>query len=300
MGKSHGEHSSACDPFLFRGFFDSNRGLAITPVSLERTDTGGTSWTTLISKNAEKSFHALVFTTPRRGFVVGLQKKNDGYAPMILRSEDGGENWQECAIDVATFGTDIKPRLQSVSFCDPQIGWAAGSDLILHTDNGGRTWEGQRIGHNEGLFGVACLSADRAVAVGQEGLILQTRDGGKSWYKQASGKKDNFLRVRFVGNEGWILGGIAGNGILLRTLDGGASWQPQELNLSGPLFDIHLNGEQGWIVGAGGTILATDDGGQTWTRQQSPTTNDLTCLFFLPSGEAWAGGDKRTLLHFSK
>jgi photosystem II stability/assembly factor-like uncharacterized protein len=156
-------------PFLSVFFFDSSDGIAITPGSLQRTNNGGKSWTPLISEDSEKAFHALTFTTPSTGFVVGLQKKTNGYAPMILRTEDGARTWQESLINVPTRTTDVKPRLQSVGFCDQHIGWATGSDLIVHTGNGGQTWETQRLGIDEGLFGIACLSSERAVAVGQAG-----------------------------------------------------------------------------------------------------------------------------------
>lgn len=285
-------------PFLSLFFFDSNNGVAVTSSSLERTADTGKTWTPLISEEGGKSFLALAFTSPTTGFVVGLEKKNNGYAPMILRTEDGGRNWQESLINIPARTTDIKPLLQSVSFCNQQIGWAAGADLIVHTGDRGRTWDTQRLGIDEGLFGIACISPQQAVAVGQEGLILLTKDSGKTWDRQISGTEDHLLRVRFFGNEGWILGGMAGKSALLRSHDGGITWQPQSIEMGQTLFDIYINGNQGWVVGAKGTILHSNDAGRTWKSENSPTMNDLVFLFFLSPYEGWAAGDKRTLLHF--
>jgi photosystem II stability/assembly factor-like uncharacterized protein len=188
--------------------------------------------------------------------------------------------------------------LHAVSFCDPQVGWAVGSNVIVRTTNGGQTWETQRSNNEEVLFSVACLSPDRAWAVGQNGLILYTMDGGKSWGKQASGTTENLAHVRAAGNDVWIVGGRAGRGVLLHNRDG-ANWQTQPLDVSEALFDVYISGRLGWIVGANGTILQTTNSGQTWIQQESPTKNNLMCLFFLSSHQGWAGGDRRTLLHFA-
>jgi photosystem II stability/assembly factor-like uncharacterized protein len=289
-------------PILSLVFTDRYHGWTLTPTELLQTEDGGKTWRAKLgSESPKRTFYYLTFASPSIAFVAGSQERNSAYTSLILRSSDGGESWQETPVNISPVQDIHLPHgLRSMSFCNSTVGWAAGPNLIARTMDGGQTWETERSEIGEILFGIVCSSSERAWAVGQDGLILHTTDSGKTWSRQDSGTRDNLACVRFFDKDGWIVGGMAGRGVLLRTHDGGACWQPQELNLSGPLFDIHLNGEQGWIVGAGGTILATDNGGQTWTRQQSPTANDLTCLFFLPSGEAWAGGDKRTLLHFSK
>ena len=45
-----------------------------------------------------------------------------------------------------------------------------------------------------------------------------------------------------------------------------------------------------------GTILATTNGGGTWTPQSSGTTNDLTAVDFLDASRGWAVGDQGTIL----
>jgi photosystem II stability/assembly factor-like uncharacterized protein len=49
-------------------------------------------------------------------------------------------------------------------------------------------------------------------------------------------------------------------------------------------------------VGEGGTILATADGGTTWTRQTSGITGTLRSVQFLDAGTGWCSGDAGTLL----
>ena len=284
-------------PFLSLFFFDPNSGVAITSSSVERTSDGGRTWTSLIPEGNGKSFHALTFINSMTGFVVGVERKNNEYSPMILRTDDGGRNWDETNVKPPSSVNAVKPRLQSVSFCNELIGWATGADLIAYTRDGGRTWDTRRLEVDRQLLGIACISPLQAIAVGQRGLVLLTKDGGKKWNQQTNGNAD-LLRVRFNGTEGWILGGTEGTSVLLRSGDGGETWHPQSIEANHTLLDIYLNGNDGWIVGAKGTILYSCDAGRTWKIEPNYTTSDLTALFFLSPHEGWAGGDKRTLLYF--
>lgn len=55
---------------------------------------------------------------------------------------------------------------------------------------------------------------------------------------------------------------------------------------------------EGFFVGAQGTVLATQDGGQTFQSQPVPTQANLYGVFFLPDGKnGWIVGDGGTILH---
>lgn len=286
-------------PFLALSFTDQDHGWGITPTELLETSDGGKKWTSRFeSSGGKRTFFSLNFVDGQNGFIVGGNRTGTERSPLILRTIDGGKSWQDTSIPEGLTGTYA--GLQGVSFCDTNAGWAVGANMVLRTTNVGQTWEMQRRNNDEVLFSVACLSSSRAWAVGQNGLILYTGDGGKTWSPQTSGTTDNLTRVRFFGDDGWIVGGSAGKSLLLRSRDAGTSWQSQQLNMSEALFDIYFSGTRGWIVGANGTILQTTDGGQTWERQESSTKNHLMCLFFLSPHQGWAGGDKQTLLHFSE
>lgn len=292
-------HSTAV---LSLAFTDANHGRALTPFQLLETSDGGQTWIERFNSVPPKmAFYSSAFTSSTTGFIVGAQEKDNEYTALILRTTDGGKSWQEGSLNVIPV-KDIHTShgLKSIAFCNSSVGWAAGSNLIVRTSDGGQTWETQRSGNKEeDIFDIACLTPDRAWAVGQGGLILWTVDGGRTWNRQEGRTTGSLARVRFFGGEGWIVGGSPEKSVLLRSHDGGATWQLQPNGVHGPLFDINFNGTQGWIVGAAGTILHTKDAGQSWEQQESPTTNDLTCLFFLSQRQGWAGGDKKTLLRFS-
>jgi photosystem II stability/assembly factor-like uncharacterized protein len=295
-----GEHPHT-PAFLAVSFTGSDHGWGLTPNALFETSDGGRTWASRVEDSeAKKTFFSLEFVTGQTGFIFGAQRSGTDHSPLILRTSDGGKSWQDTLIKVESQVTNAALLLHGASFCDPQVGWAVGSNMIVRTTNGGQTWATQRSNNQEVLFSVACLSPNRAWAVGQNGLILYTLDGGNTWARQASGTTDNLTRVRAVGDDLWVVGGMAGRGVLLRNRGAAANWQSQSFDIPEALFDIYVSGTDGWIVGANGTIVQTTDGGQTWKRQESPTKNNLMCLFFLSPKQGWAGGDKQTVLRFSE
>lgn len=52
-----------------------------------------------------------------------------------------------------------------------------------------------------------------------------------------------------------------------------------------------INLTTGWVVGCDGTILYTDNGGETWQRQNSGVFNCLHGVVFVNAKEGWAVGD---------
>ncbi|MCA1579186.1 MAG: hypothetical protein LC794_17695 [Acidobacteria bacterium] len=288
-------HSQAFVAVQFSGL---NHGWGLTPTALFETNDGGRSWTSL-TKNAEGNitFFSVEFVDNTTGFIVGSQQQSgNARSPIVLRTDDLGKNWRESIIKSVPTTTDQPRLLHSVSFCDRQVGWAAGSDLVLKSIDSGQTWERFLSDSDENLFSVACLSRERAVVVGQNGLILVTTDGGKSWTRQASGTSANLVRVRAFDDDIWIVGGIDGKSILLHSHRLSGNWESQRLEVSETLFDIYISNTRGWAVGSNGLILHTIDGWRTWERQESPTKNNLFSLFFLSPNRGWASGDHKTIL----
>lgn len=62
------------------------------------------------------------------------------------------------------------------------------------------------------------------------------------------------------------------------------------------LLDMHfLNATHGWLVGEEGTIIATTDGAETFTFQNSGTDKDITKVFFIDEQHGWAGTGNNNL-----
>src|SRR5262245_61041127 len=89
---------------------------------------------------------------------------------------------------VPPFHPDDAP-LYGVTFADASEGWAVGSEgVILHTIDGGATWDRQSSGTRATLRAVGFLTPYTGWAVGREdtpggsvGVVLMTRDGGLKW-----------------------------------------------------------------------------------------------------------------------
>jgi photosystem II stability/assembly factor-like uncharacterized protein len=288
--------------FLSIAFTSNTHGWALTPFQLLESTSGGQTWENLLTVDGvEKAFQAFTFINSELGWIVGSQKKDNKRRAMILKTNDGGKRWQDQSFHLTTQANIRRaPLLQSVSFCDGNVGWAVGSNLILHTTDGGQIWANQgSVNEDESFYGVTCFNPQIAVAVGQDGVILATEDGGKNWRLQESKTKATLLRVRSFGDNFWAVGT---NGTLLRSRVGSNKWESQQLTAAegAGLADIVFVNSEGWIVGTNGTLLHTNDGGQTWQRQKIPTEASLLCVFFLNPNHGWAGGDKHTLVRFSK
>jgi photosystem II stability/assembly factor-like uncharacterized protein len=284
--------------------FDNRyEGWALRSVELSRVTDNGRTWVpVLTSENGQRTYGSFVFTR-NRGFLVGSKNNNGIHGTLVLETSDRGNTWQEVPTNTRTDTDRHKaPVLYSIGFCGDTDGWAVGRDIIIHTSDG-HTWQSQRsnIEPDEvGLYSVACADAQHAWAVGAGGLALRTRDGGSSWTRQDVGTNDALIKVKFIAKEGWMVGGSSGKSLLMRTVDSGETWKRQSLDAGALLFDIWFIRTQGWIAGEHGTIMHTNDGGQTWSPQRTPTNENLTSLFFISPSQGWAGGERGTLLHFSE
>ncbi|HEX7957290.1 MAG TPA: YCF48-related protein, partial [Pyrinomonadaceae bacterium] len=124
-------------------FSDGKHGLALTPAMFMETDDGGLTWTERAYQESQ-ALYSFAFVNRATGWAVGTERDAGGYRPVIMRTDDGGKVWRRQTVDVAARPNARTARtLLGVSFCNSDYGWAVGSELILHTADGGETWEAQ-------------------------------------------------------------------------------------------------------------------------------------------------------------
>jgi photosystem II stability/assembly factor-like uncharacterized protein len=158
--------------------------------------------------------------------------------------------------------------MHAVHFNDTNEGWAVGDwGLIVHTTDGGQSWDRQESGVGNWLGGVQFVDADTGWAIGSAGTILHTADGGLTWGIQNSPVAVDLHGLSFVdGQRGWI--GLPDG--VLRTTDGGANWVKVGSGISDQVLDIQFLDENNGVLisnsgsPSGGHILRTTDGGITW------------------------------------
>ncbi|MEZ6140167.1 MAG: YCF48-related protein [Zavarzinella sp.] len=163
--------------------------------------------------------------------------------------------------------------IRAVYFVDHQEGWVAGDDgLIMHTINGGATWEKQVSGSRSTITSICFLSPYTGWAAGRtelpggksEGTILFTSDGGLNWTNISKTGLPGINRVQFFDARNGI---AAGDGTpempsgLFSTIDGGVTWKtrPGVLNPSWLAADF-TDADTGVLAGVWNRLAPVRDG----------------------------------------
>jgi photosystem II stability/assembly factor-like uncharacterized protein len=169
----------------------------------------------------------------QEGFAVGKETT-------LLQTRDGGTSWEHYPINLAELAPECSlemciflPNLYDVFFVDSTRGWVVGANgLILHTTNGGKTWELLHLGKYPNLYSVYFKDASEGWAVGHDGLFLHTVDSGKTWENEKLPLKASLYKIRMRGDHGVAVGDV---GTVLQTTNGGKTWERVVLNLRPPL-----------------------------------------------------------------
>jgi photosystem II stability/assembly factor-like uncharacterized protein len=190
-------------------------------------------------------------------------------------------------------------------------GWTVGNSwggygTILRSTDSGVSWFRQGSGQLAGasLEGVAVVDPYTAWVVGESSAgyatIYHTTDGGLTWNRKGSAAQvpdTSLLKVTTFGdNNIWAVG----SGTILHSSDGGDSWANQipAGYESTPLQGVFTpDGVNVWATGGplGGyaTILKSDNGGLSWTRQSGGDVglmDHILGVSAVDANMAWAMG----------
>jgi len=146
--------------------------------------------------------------------------------------------------------------------------------MILHTADGGLTWEIQSIPADvqDAIKGIKGLSRDEAWAVSLHGIILHTTNGGQTWnvvpHPDVEIIEANRLDA-IAPNDVWIADAMGGNMGMVHSVDGGQTWRKEywpDVNILGnPLAVSAVSPLVVWgAVNAQADLYRTLDGGNTW------------------------------------
>ncbi|HDP97790.1 MAG TPA: hypothetical protein ENN22_01230, partial [bacterium] len=183
------------------------------------TTDGGTNWRERYFTNITDPLTAVSFIDNNIGTVVG-------YNGLILRTTDGGFNWN-------TQTSRTTKNLNGVCFTDENTGVAVGEEgTIVRTINGGINWKSQNSSTTEDLYGVHFINANCGKVVGSNGIILHTSDGGITWKIQSAVTNNDLYSVYFA-NEN-ICNTVGDNGIILRTTNSGSTSIFEEKHVESP------------------------------------------------------------------
>lgn len=231
--------SEYIDLYLRSIFFaDNSSGWAVGHGSrVFHTTDGGSNWNDF-SSIFPGEWEDVLFINPDIGWIAGSD---------ILKTVDGGITWNT-----------VTPSLSanSISFFDPDTGWAVGSgSSIWKSTDGGNTWNPHSSGVNQVLQSVYFTDANNGWVVGTNGTILKTNDGGVTWDSLTNTPSNQWRDVYFTdASTGWI----TGDGTILSTTDGGLNWQSYSAGTNAALNSVYFrDANTGWVVGDDGVILST-------------------------------------------
>jgi photosystem II stability/assembly factor-like uncharacterized protein len=201
--------------------------------------------------------------------------------------------------------------LTSVDFTDKQHGWAVGgvggilvrTAVVFATKDGGRSWHAQEVPYRLALRDVDFVHPRLGLAVGGDGAILRSTDG-QTWHELSSGTTNALYAAELLdARVGWAVG----DGVLLQTTGAGETWQKRRHPTTGVQFtDVSFaDALHGWVVGGstishgnwGATLLATEDGGESWLEQAVPTKQALYAVHFVDRQRGWIVGNHGVILH---
>jgi photosystem II stability/assembly factor-like uncharacterized protein len=191
---------------------------------------------------------------------------------------------------------EVRQNLFASCFSSDQDGWMVGElGRIFHTTDGGATWERQDAHTKRPFLAMSCLDDKTAWIAGKEGIVYATKDGGTTWTQLDTGSQRHIFTLEFpTAKRGHGAGDF---GTMIHTEDGGATWTvsrvPEAVKLPESALDTGVepgdvnlyalsygDPDHAWIAGEFGTIMASSDGGLTWTQQTAPVESTLFGIRF--------------------
>jgi len=214
----------------------------------------------------------------------------------ILYSDDECKSWIQAEVPVSV-------TLTAVFFPTYNQGWAVGHDgVVLHTEDGGKTWEKQLDGTQIGQMvydqvkqmvkAHSDLLADPGSGLTEEereDMEAKSEDlefflGDVEFFVE-QGPSQPLMDLWFKNDkEGIIIGAF---GFILSTEDGGKTWQPildRIDNLGETYHAITSSGNDLFIAGEKGILYRSEDFGQSWKRLECPYEGSFFGIVGDPSG----------------
>ncbi len=210
-----------------------------------------------------------------------------GHDAVILKTQDGGATWALKHNDPAA-----ETPLLNIQFLSKDIAIAVGAyGLFLQSNDGGEHWDKRAITEEDKHFnGIIPLGNGRTLIVGEAGTLLSSEDQGEHWRKITSPYPGSFFGGIKLDDSKALVYGMRGHMYVLDTQDN--SMTAIESGTEASLFGASRLDEQHLAVtGQDGTVLISQDNGQTFKRYITPG-NKMHAALILEKDSVLAFGER--------
>lgn len=262
-----------------------------------RSTDGGTTWSIVpFSTTSRTTFNCIQMIDNNTGYASGTLSA-------LYRTTNGGVNWDSVAIDALASGTH---SFRKVEFINANTGWVFGTFISTQTDsatvykttNAGVNWTKQYVpqypgsssGLSRGVYGADMLNATTGWLVSYQPRPYRTTDGGTTWTLDSisDGFGGFMYDVKMFSATNGIIAGSSGR---IYKLNASNIWD----TVSVPTRSYSFNGldfispSAGYAVGSTGIVIATTNGGTTWTQTNTfgSTNNNV---YITPDTKAFIVG----------
>ncbi|WP_432698088.1 YCF48-related protein [Marinobacterium sp. YM272] len=227
--------------------------------------------------------NALTFVDDSVGWAVGE-------GGLIIRTDDGGKNWQR------QYDDGLEGPFLDVLFRNNQEGFAVGVfNRMLHTDDGGESWDdwGEHVDNLDEwhLMAMAATgpSRDRIYIASEKGLVFRSTDQGESFEAIETGHQGTFhaiaARRGADGEDRIVMVGVGG--VIYTSTDGGETWARIDSGTDLGLASVTWLDDGGLLAaGAGGVLVRLLPNLQQADTRYTQNGESLSALVQLDSNEA--------------
>ena len=223
---------------------------------------------------------ALTFVDANNGWAVG-------HDAVILRTSDGGENWQQ----IYSAPDQQKPLLD-VWFKNTLVGYAVGAyGSYYETRDGGKTWHLRKILKDDMHINAIAGGTDgKLFIVGEAGTLYRSGDDGANWEELPSPYKGSFFGALRLGSDSLLIFGLRGH--IYRSENFGQSWSAIASGSQASLMGGNMLDAQSLVlVGYDGTVLSSHDQGKTFIHYKKRDSKALAAVLSKQQGSLLLFGE---------
>ncbi|MBX7240191.1 MAG: hypothetical protein K1X92_00485 [Bacteroidia bacterium] len=245
-------------------------------------------WEEIYQEPEGKRLNKIYFLNDSVGYAVGGFRYT---SDIMLKTKDGGETWDSIP------QPDLSKSIYDIDFVNDEKGFASCLDgKILATTNGGENWQMLQMGRWFHLNAIDYFSDTLAITAGGDGYgygIIH-RMGQKGYWEPVDTFPFAFRDIQILTPK---IAYVCGYGVIMKTEDAGYSWKhtPAENDFFSAIHFI--TPETGYAVGRTGTILKTQNGGESWEILRNGNTLfkerlRLNDVYFTDTQTGYIVGDK--------